>query len=1533
MRIGKKLLLSFLFITLMVGVVGYFSISISKKTLQKTLGKEALHLAISSMREIDEEVYDRIEELSAFANDLSLAEYCIASNSKFDKITGVKNLIDTVDKDWQGGKDAPFIQSILSNKLSKRLANYHEFYMQKYGYAVFSEIYVTNKYGVVIGATNRTSDYLQADEDWYKKAIAEKAFWVGDVEYDASSNAITFDIVINLYDKNGNFVGILKAPLNTEDVRKSVEHIYSESEYKSVSPHLVDKNGRVIFNKLNPELKQLGRDVKLEEYGENISFREPVAEVLKGNNGFLSNRTGNKELLTVFSHSNPLRDFKGLGWSLIIDYEAEEVFRSIVRLRNILIIVFVTLIAIASLAGRFIARSISRPLIQLKDASIDFGKGNLSARVDIHSKDEIGQLSAAFNKMAADLKEKDDRLQAYSQELDAKVRERTQELRNSNEQLCESVNKYRTLVEQIPAIVYIASLDERGSTLYISPQIKSLTGFSPEEWLADPALWSKQIHPDDRKRVLAEYKSSFGKGQPFRSEYRWFTRDGKTLWCYDDAAIVKDGNGKPLFYQGVVFDITEHKLANEEMYLMQTLTLAISASANLRDALLITLQKICNLSGWVYGEAWLPNPDGTFLERNHNFYSSLDNCKIFTGRSGEITFPPGEGLPGRAWSTKQPVWVEDVTLDQNYLRAPIANEAGLKTGVAFPVITDNDVIAIIVFYHRTVEKRNERLVKLILTVLSHIGSIIRRKQSEDSLRRNEARLANAQQIAHLGNWEWDIRKNKVWWSDETYRIFDLTPSAFGSTQEAFLNAVHPDDREFVTESVDKALNGQTPYNNEYRIVRPDGSVRIAHSQGEVVYDGTGGPIQMKGTVQDITERKQTEEALKEQYFLGTLGANIGFALIQPGTLRDILQNCAESLVRNLNVAFARIWTLNRKENVLELQSSAGLYTHIDGSHSRVPVGKLKIGLIAQERKPLLTNSVIGDSRVNDQEWAKRMGMTAFAGYPLIIEGRLVGVMAMFAQKPLTEITLKALGSVSNSIALGIEHKRMEDQLQKLSSAVEQSSTTIVITDTKGNIQYVNPKFTQLTGYTSEEAIGQNPCILKSGKTPPEVYKQLWDAITAGGEWQGEFCNRKKNGEFYWELAHISSLRNSEGAITGFIAFKDDITERKRIEAEREKLREQLFRSQNLASVGKLAGGVAHNFNNLLTVIMGYASILKTEMKKDDTFGEYVQKILKSSETAAHLVQGLLAFSRKQPANPQPVNLNGIIRETEYLLLKLIREDIRLKTALTEKECMVMADVGQLEQVLMNLATNARDAMPEGGNLSISTEVFDMDDAFISAHGYGEKGRYALMSFSDTGVGMDENTKMRIFEPFFTTKEVGKGTGLGLASVYGIVKQYRGYIDVDSAPDKGATFRIYLPLIESEVSGEKAEIVPVPKGGTETILIAEDEEDVRSLMKMVLETNGYKVIEAEDGEHAINTFLQDKDNITLLVFDVVMPKKNGKEAYEAIKKIKPGMKVLFMSGYGDDVISTSDIHKSGFNYITKPVSPMDLLKKVREVLDK
>ncbi|HHT9145888.1 MAG TPA: ATP-binding protein [Candidatus Wunengus sp. YC61] len=393
-----------------------------------------------------------------------------------------------------------------------------------------------------------------------------------------------------------------------------------------------------------------------------------------------------------------------------------------------------------------------------------------------------------------------------------------------------------------------------------------------------------------------------------------------------------------------------------------------------------------------------------------------------------------------------------------------------------------------------------------------------------------------------------------------------------------------------------------------------------------------------------------------------------------------------------------------------------------------------------------------------------------------------------------------------------------------------------------------------------------------------------------------------------------------------------LTEKKRMEEEQNALMEQLYHSQKLESVGTLAGGIAHDFNNILAIIIGYGNMLEKNLGNASLSRLYIQKILKSAERATNLVQGLLAFSRKQESSQNLVPINRIMLEVKTLLSRLIGENIVLDIVPAKKDCVVMADCGQMEQVLINLATNARDAMPSGGTLTITTEVIELDDVFIKVYGYGEIGKYVLISVKDTGMGMDKETQRRIFQPFFTTKEVGKGTGLGLSIAYGIIKQHGGYINVESEPGKGATFRIYLPLIKSTVEEGKPTPLPAYLNGTEMILLAEDEEEVRNITKSLLEEANYKVIEAVDGYDTINKFMENKDTINLLLLDVIMPTKNGREAYEEIRKIRPDIKALFMSGYSESVIHKIIILKEGLNYISKPFSQTALLKKVREILD-
>jgi len=522
-------------------------------------------------------------------------------------------------------------------------------------------------------------------------------------------------------------------------------------------------------------------------------------------------------------------------------------------------------------------------------------------------------------------------------------------------------------------------------------------------------------------------------------------------------------------------------------------------------------------------------------------------------------------------------------------------------------------------------------------------------------------------------------------------------------------------------------------------------------------------------------------------------------------------------------------------------------------------------------------------------------------------------------------------------------RSMYGQIRKLSQAVEQSMGSIVITDTEGNIEYVNPKFTQITGYTREEAVGQNPRILKSGTTPPEEYKRLWDTIAAGNEWQGEFCNKKKNGELFWELAQIAPMKNEAGVITNYLAVKEDITNMKRAQREQEELKEQLFHVQKLDSVGRLAGGIAHDFNNVLMAITGYASLIQMELQGDEPISGYVRKIIESSGKAANLTQSLLAFSRRQPVSLEPANLNKIIINMEHLFFRLLGETIECKIHLADKDLTIMADSAKIEQVVMNLVTNARDAMPQGGRLTVRTEMVEPDGVRVRELNLAHNGRYALLSVSDTGTGMDEATMKRIFEPFFTTKERGKGTGIGLATVYGTVKQHNGHIEVASIPNQGTTFDVYLPITDAvengsvgndakaAVAARSPEAASTSSKTAKTLLVAEDEAAVRDSVVKILRHAGYRVISAGNGEDAVLKFREHAGDIDLLVFDVMMPGKNGKEAYNEIKKIKPAVKTIFMSGYSEDMATNREIQEEGLLFLQKPVIIPKLLEKIRDVL--
>ncbi|RJQ43729.1 MAG: MEKHLA domain-containing protein [Nitrospiraceae bacterium] len=505
-----------------------------------------------------------------------------------------------------------------------------------------------------------------------------------------------------------------------------------------------------------------------------------------------------------------------------------------------------------------------------------------------------------------------------------------------------------------------------------------------------------------------------------------------------------------------------------------------------------------------------------------------------------------------------------------------------------------------------------------------------------------------------------------------------------------------------------------------------------------------------------------------------------------------------------------------------------------------------------------------------------------------------------------------------------ERKRMEEQIFQITHDWEDTFNTITdmitIHDKDFNIIHANKPAEKILGLPILNVSPAKCYQFYHGTGSPPAVCPSCDCLKTGMSSTTEIY--EPHLKMFIEIRAIPRLDSNHNLI-GLIHVARDITERKKLE-------DQLRQAQKMEAIGQLAGGIAHDFNNMLTAIIGYANILKIKMGADNPLKINIDQILAASERGAYLTQSLLAFSRQQISNPDLVTVNEIIRKIETLLLRVIGEDIELKTIYNE-DLTVMADRVQMEQVLMNLCTNARDAMPHGGILTIETGRIELDSESSAAHGIGKPGNYSVISVSDSGTGMDKGIQERIFEPFFTTKDIGKGTGLGLSIVYGIIKQHNGYINCYSEPGKGTKFKMYLPIVKSTVK----ETLPAEshdlKDTTATILLAEDEPAVRKLTSQILKEFGHEVIEAVDGEDAEAKFLENKDKIDLLIFDVIMPKMNGKIAYDRIKAVNPDIKALFTSGYPADFVHRQEIIDEGLNFVSKPISPAGLLRKVKEVL--
>ncbi|MCM2358397.1 MAG: PAS domain S-box protein [Geobacteraceae bacterium] len=1066
-----------------------------------------------------------------------------------------------------------------------------------------------------------------------------------------------------------------------------------------------------------------------------------------------------------------------------------------------------------------------------------------------------------------------------------------EELDDQKTALLESEELYRTLVDFTSDFIFWRSADGT-ALLYVSPQCAQYTGYGDAEFYLRPGLLDEIVHPADRDRWQQHITVACSGNCAEPLELRFVTKTGATRWVNHLCRPVFDELGKLLGVRGSFSDISDRKKVEEaqlqQLHLLQTLIDAIP------------------------GPVFYKDPRGVYLGCNRAF-------EAYTGRAKEE-------IVGKTVFEAFPEELANVyyEADSALFRRP--GVQCYETNVLFADGTLRDVM----FYKATFSNIDGSLGGLVGTLLD----ITERKKSEDALRASEEKFRLF----------FEESRDAIFVTDQEYRLINVNQSVvdlFGHAREEIIGSNICETfcdsmcrHTLMEELLEKGYVREV----EVGLRKKDGSLLVCLLSASLRKSESGEILGFQGIFHDITKRKQAEEELiRQNEYLAALNETTK-GLISRLDLKSLLNAIISRAGSLMKTNHSYIYLLNRTRDRMERESSTGVFT--DFFDYLIKKGYGLVGKVWQTGLPLAVDDYQGWSgRLPDPA---REVLRAMVGIPLKSGAEVVGVIGLAhieEGRPFGAAELDILTRFAELASLALdnaqlygeareelqERKRAEEQLRKLSHAVEQSPVSVVITDPAGNIEYVNPKFTETTGYASEEVIGKNPRILKSAESPAAEYAHLWQTITAGHEWRGEFHNKKKSGELYWELASISPIRNGEGAITHFIAVKEDITERKKLE-------NQLRHSQKMDAVGKLAGGIAHDFNNIMTAIIGYASILDMKLDQAGPLGNSVKQILFSAKRAATLTEGLLAFSRKQVSNPRPVKLNDIVRRVEKILERLIGEDIELNTALSVADPVVMADPLQIEQVLMNLATNARDAMPEGGRLSIATDQITLDERFVMSHGMGRAGTYAKLTVADTGGGMAQETVKRVFDPFFTTKEVGKGTGLGLSIVYGIIEKHNGSISCYSEPGMGAIFTMFIPAIRAKVVEAAPEAALQLVGGTETILMAEDDGVVRKFARELLEEYGYKFIAAVDGEDAVLKFRENRDAVQLLILDLIMPRKNGREAYEEIRQLNPGVKVIFSSGYEADIIQRKGKLEAGLNYLAKPVTPEKFLSKIREVLD-
>jgi two-component system cell cycle sensor histidine kinase/response regulator CckA len=826
---------------------------------------------------------------------------------------------------------------------------------------------------------------------------------------------------------------------------------------------------------------------------------------------------------------------------------------------------------------------------------------------------------------------------------------------------------------------------------------------------------------------------------------------------------------------------------------------------------------------------------------------------------------------------------DDVAKVLESSQAAIANHTNYQ--VEFRIINKKGEIKWLANNGLAEYDENDNPVRLIGTV----KDITERKKAETTLSESEENLraiieASTQYVwtaerdgSSLGIFEWFSRSSGR-------QISDLP---------GLLEIIHPEDRELAVKAWEDALNTKTYFNMVIRFLTKTGDYCFMATRSVPIFNTDGKFRQWIGTCNDITQRMHAEDALRKNE-------------AQLQLVSDTVPTIIAYIDKQLNCLFVN----KACAEWFGISKEAALTKNV-----KDVLDQKTFGLVYSEMEKVLAGETLSFERSSYRD--DGMHFLRLDYVPDFDEkGEVRGFFAF-----LIDLT---------------QNKKAEEELRKseerFRSLVNSIAQIVWTTDAEGTLlSALTPRGESLEGTDHDLMFEWTSRLHPEDKE--SAVQELMSAIKTKNKYKDEFRMMNSDGTYHYYISRGTPVYEKDGTIREWVGTLTDITETKLSEENLRKSEEQLRQAQKLESVGRLAGGIAHDFNNMLTAINGYSDLTLRRLDENDPLRRNIEEIKKAGERSAALTQQLLAFSRRQILQVKVLDINQVIMDSLVMYQRLIGEDIQIVSSLNPSVNFVKADAGQLSQMLLNLVVNSRDAMPNGGNITIETDNMYLDEDFISKHAGSKGGNYVMLAVSDNGIGIDEETRQQIFEPFFTTKEIGKGTGLGLSTVYGIINQLGGYILVDSTVGKGTTFEIYLPAVKSTGNPAEAQItVKTLQKGTETILLVEDEELVRKLSQQVLEACGYQVIEAKDGFEALELCQKSGSQIHLLLTDVVMPMMSGRELAEKILQSFPHIKILFTSGYMDDAIVHHGVRDSELNFIQKPFTFDELSQKVRELLD-